>query len=157
VRKRSTIWCLLTSVISIAVLLLLPLKIAAGHYLGGHPWPHLAALSLRDVLSLLGELVLLAGLVSFLSCLVSGFGRTNFRSARDSGARMTNMYNGQLPGKKEALARKLAGSSNVPCTIQQMADMLWLAGVKGNSITPDSTATVNDANAGAVYDNPSAG
>ena len=67
------------------------------------------------------------------------------------------MYNSQLPGKKEALARKLAGSINGQCTIQQMADMLWPAGVKGNSITPDSTATVNVANADAVYDNPSAG
>ncbi|KAE8755939.1 MULTISPECIES: hypothetical protein [Paraburkholderia] len=67
------------------------------------------------------------------------------------------MYNRQLPGKKEALARKLAGSSNGQCTVQQMADMLWLAGVKGNSITPDSIATVNVANAGTVYDNPSAG
>lgn len=72
-RKRLTIWCLLTSVISIAVLLLLPLKIAAGHYLGGHPWPHLAALSFRDVLSLLGELVLLAGLVSFFIVLGNWF------------------------------------------------------------------------------------
>ncbi|MCX4150868.1 hypothetical protein PQR70_33755 [Paraburkholderia madseniana] len=72
-RKRLTIWCLLTSAISIAVLLLLPLKIAAGHYLGGHPWPNLAALSFRDVLSLLGELVLLAGLVSFFIVLGNWF------------------------------------------------------------------------------------
>ncbi|MGF6999617.1 hemagglutinin repeat-containing protein [Paraburkholderia sp. GAS32] len=71
----------------------------------------------------------------------------------------SDMYNRQLDsrGKEEALARKLAGLSNGQYTVQQMADMLRLAGIKGSSIAPDSVATVNVANAGAVYDNPSTG
>lgn len=70
-QKRLKVWCLLTSAIFVTVLLLLPLKVAANHYLGGHPWPNLAAISLRNVMSLLGGLSLLSGLVALFVVLAN--------------------------------------------------------------------------------------
>lgn len=70
-----------------------------------------------------------------------------------------DMYNRQLDaaGKEEALARRLAANSNGRYTVQQMADMLRLSGIKGTSTKPDSVANENLADPGAVYDKASPG
>ncbi|MCP2087421.1 UNVERIFIED_ORG: hypothetical protein J2Y81_003438 [Paraburkholderia sediminicola] len=70
-RRRLIVWCLLTSAFVSAVLLLLPLKLAANHYLGGHPWPRWNELGLSVLLPLLCKLVLLAGLGSFFIVLAN--------------------------------------------------------------------------------------